>query len=444
MHSVSRAEMASGRPFAWAPGLWLPYESAYSKLQKLCWLNAWDSNHLLRNAFGRQRFPTHPATWDLFYGRWTRYCKPKPHECMALEGGFARAFGSAEWMTLVSQTRRLRFCVDCLAEGFHSLLHQIEGIASCPRHMRGFRDTCPHCGTSILLALCKETIPPLPFHCPSCGKALARVFEPKRWVKSQRQMRSVARPLLPIVKWLAALSLFSVYVDAPRMSYASERWEDEKTDALVSFTVASRLKRLELPAKICRTAYRPVGLKSISRRRTHPPIPPREELEPAIQCFRAIATHLEDLARPAKRRFRSWCECLTEQPSYFPFDLPLAHELEQLRLWQLEFRNDHYAQGPANPAEVKITVFPPERYSDSKPVSGFYELVGSGYVSAMIEQRSARTPRASAASPFRIDSLRAFLHPRNDDPRNIREFCCDKAIQWTVTRGSRIFSQTYG
>lgn len=61
---------------------------------------------------------------------------------------------------------RLRWCPDCFAIGFHSIVFQHRAMARCPFHGQTLVDACPKCGHAHEPTYCG--VARLPFGCPGC------------------------------------------------------------------------------------------------------------------------------------------------------------------------------------------------------------------------------------------------------------------------------------
>jgi hypothetical protein len=80
----------------------------------------------------------------------------------------------------------LRYCRECLKQGWHSALCQPVAVERCPVHRIRLQTGCPHCGASIptsMIAIGRNH-----FHCPDCGKSLA----------TERRRTGLGKPVLQI------------------------------------------------------------------------------------------------------------------------------------------------------------------------------------------------------------------------------------------------------
>lgn len=71
--------------------------------------------------------------------------------------------------SLIESTDVLRYCVECLARGFHSPLYQLKFIPQCPMHHLPLRQSCHYCGGIIPYRLTTAALK-VPFACIHCQK----------------------------------------------------------------------------------------------------------------------------------------------------------------------------------------------------------------------------------------------------------------------------------
>lgn len=192
-------------------------DSPWGLLQKLAWLNATTPPSLLEMALGSDRSSLSPLL-------------PKPH-----------GFVDTSWLGPTASTRcgyhddvvgnlldalyrrsgrsllgpfahlalseNLRFCGACLAQGYHSLAHQMIGVARCPIHRTSLTDRCPHCHGTFSGFAVEGSLQP--FCCAQCGESLlvnSDVLKPvsTAWKEKERQQ------VLPILAWMADIALLAI------------------------------------------------------------------------------------------------------------------------------------------------------------------------------------------------------------------------------------------
>jgi hypothetical protein len=201
----------------------------------------------------------------------------------------------------------MRFCATCFADGFHSVLHQITGVAKCPIHGRPFQNTCTHCGCltdALELASVSH-----PFQCTHCKRALAGVLDPCRWIVTEAKRRAIRRAWRPVSEWLTKLNAIRFsenYYEAPLGQFA--QIEPDDVDEAACFHVARRIVPLDFPAQWLSAELRPLqyrgvrGLSDAPAGASDSPIAgrPRDKL----RILRSIARHLR------RRRLRDHRLCI--------------------------------------------------------------------------------------------------------------------------------------
>ncbi|WP_369929359.1 hypothetical protein [Xanthomonas sp. NCPPB 2632] len=159
---------------AWHDSLLLPWESAWSVGQKLAWLNAGRPRdvlkHLVRRWHDAARHIIHPVDSGRF--PWADNCASDTAQGKQLHATLAARFGRgsdvARWCQRMQfgLTWQVRYCPVCLAGGFHSIIHQIPGLARCPIDGALLRNDCPKCERAIGAY---DLIDFAPFECPHCS-----------------------------------------------------------------------------------------------------------------------------------------------------------------------------------------------------------------------------------------------------------------------------------
>lgn len=146
---------------AWNDAFVGTFESAWGLTQKLAWLNHADPAQLLMSPLGYKQVPNDPADGGRAYidGDWLterrsfavagreasiRDLADVPRALFERTG---TAFLGSMAQSLLSQ--RLRVCPVCIGGGYHSIVHQIAGLAQCPMHAVPLTDNCVRCGKSL-------------------------------------------------------------------------------------------------------------------------------------------------------------------------------------------------------------------------------------------------------------------------------------------------------
>lgn len=74
------------------------------------------------------------------------------------------------WTYAISTAKRLRLCHGCCTEGYHSIFHQIVGVARCPIHDQAIVTTCCRCGYGTPEFSVASAVNP--FRCSNCRAPL--------------------------------------------------------------------------------------------------------------------------------------------------------------------------------------------------------------------------------------------------------------------------------
>jgi hypothetical protein len=82
----------------------------------------------------------------------------------------------------------LRFCTDCLSVGYHSYLHQLRELRTCPLHGRALTSACPSCGSEAV-SFCGVFAPKRALY--RCGQCRALMYPtgPSKWIKKRRFLK---------------------------------------------------------------------------------------------------------------------------------------------------------------------------------------------------------------------------------------------------------------
>ena len=135
----------------------LPYESLVTLLHKFALFNAIPGQVLVARYAGR----VDPFEGVLFTSTHARAISRDLHLRRDMAWQARRGLGTSNWLTL-------RFCSCCLAQRFHSTVHQRTTVPTCPLHRLPVQERCPHCGQRIELRLCVHLIEH-PHSCSHCG-----------------------------------------------------------------------------------------------------------------------------------------------------------------------------------------------------------------------------------------------------------------------------------
>jgi hypothetical protein len=392
-------------PFIWSRSLQLPGESAFATLQKFAWANSITGAQMARQLFGRAALPVNPGHLELFEGRWINFAKLRLPSEVPLAAGLARG-PTVPWMKLLCRTNVLRFCEQCLAEGFHSLLFQIEGLTRCPRHREAFRTSCRHCKTTVPLALADEAFS-YPMCCPQCHEPLAPPLSPEKWVTTSERVADIERALSPITSWLDELSHWSVNVARSPMWQLSlaERFQGEP-ETVVNFSIAQRFAGLRLPDEICRLSRRPLwAFKLKVPALDIPAVSMLEAFNRRVACFRSVRNKLLKTALHPHRaclvqaRDKVWIrreagrQIRQQEPNVCPVAAGFLH-------WKAHFWMEAQDARKFDPADTAVTVEPPDQRYVMTLLAWFYSSVATAYVVEELNRKGGR-PKTDIGTPHR-------------------------------------------
>jgi hypothetical protein len=117
------------RPDVWTPRLALPYESAYSLLEKYMWLNCASGHDVSRNLLGMHNLP--PAgekTHDLLFGKWIQFKKCNFPLGMPLREGLLRSHKS-QWPQLLANGSHFDFVLRAWHLAFTHFIINLTALA---------------------------------------------------------------------------------------------------------------------------------------------------------------------------------------------------------------------------------------------------------------------------------------------------------------------------
>lgn len=149
----------------------------------------------------------------------------------------------------IASDMHFRYCATCLAQGFQSSVHQIDGIPRCPIHGDELQDRCPSCGGHSPRYAIDASAFDQPMRCTSCGVCYASAWSLNGMVTSWTRVKERGR-LKRVEDWLKKSSHLSI---PGRGDYAmSGMSEQEKR--LTLFDYLRRAVPLNLPG------LRPIGV----------------------------------------------------------------------------------------------------------------------------------------------------------------------------------------
>lgn len=392
------AQMRRVQTYAWSDRFCLPYESAYGRLQKFAWVNVLSASQVAQGLFGFRALPQDPAALKLFNGNWLKKAKVTIPPGLMLEDGLAQAHG-VDWMERLCRTDVFRYCERCLNEGFHSLLHQIEGLAFCPRHQRLLQTGCKSCGAEVPLALCKASFA-FPFCCPKCLEPFATYHAPQRWAATDEVERDIRSAFGPIVSWLRKLEEIEVVGERAPLSQLSIAGDLENDrDASVCFAIGRQLVPLELSDEMCNLAARPLRMIDVREPLSSKVMPRLEAHNLKKALFRSVSAQLTQTALRGHRRcLHKACsgivlrsdlnrEILEQEPGLCPVAAGFVR-------WQKRFWAQSAVERKFDRATVAIHVLGPGAEFVADLLAQFNSSVATAYVCECLHARGKRQDAA--------------------------------------------------
>jgi hypothetical protein len=150
----------------------LPYESSMSALWRFGWRNSLKSAQLKGLCSDNLSYPAADCVRS---GAWVNTEKLRAISGWTVptaeEVRFARALRNdhGAWINT-----GLRYCPLCLELGYHSFLHQLAGISSCPLHGVPLAHRCHSCGAGLPLYRHAPVLYDRPYRCV-CGQPISGV-----------------------------------------------------------------------------------------------------------------------------------------------------------------------------------------------------------------------------------------------------------------------------
>lgn len=205
--------------FIWNGVFEATYDSSWCYVEKVSWLNACKSRTVLQYV-SNCNFNPSLSSWGAPYSyvdtAWLYVGKPRAPTlparttfCDDLARGIDERSGASALRGLPSLlfNTRLRVCHACLSEGYHSVVHQIEGLRICPIHELPLSTECPNCCRGLGDFSARRSGDP--FQCSGCRVSFLKgglLKPPSDLIRQGEQER-----MGPFVDWLKQVSLVSVH-----------------------------------------------------------------------------------------------------------------------------------------------------------------------------------------------------------------------------------------
>ena len=148
--------------YAFDPACLGPYESLVSMLWKFAWANRLPGHTVVSHTAKSTIDPYDGITVTLEDINTIRIASTLHITLKSLRLSTHRADSGRLWC------HDLRFCSRCMARGYHSVVHQFEGLQRCPIHKTVLETRCRSCGKATRYHLNAKLID-APFGCAQCG-----------------------------------------------------------------------------------------------------------------------------------------------------------------------------------------------------------------------------------------------------------------------------------
>lgn len=144
----------------WRAGTSSQFESNWSKLHKFAYLNHVDSIQIKTSLCGDE-WGLKPHCWGKKTGQLLYPGHFSPRRLISafrasedsLKNGWIQSHLSTDHSMSGIHALTLRYCPDCIQQGYHSPLYQMSWITRCPVHDVPLSESCPSCGQFIGLTL---------------------------------------------------------------------------------------------------------------------------------------------------------------------------------------------------------------------------------------------------------------------------------------------------
>ena len=155
----------------------LPHEGPLTQLWKIAAANSLAPRELCNLLFRKPLLPNDASGLhgrSLLATRWMTATEGDPSRLATVVSSSGLDVISAKWGTVLASDRHLRYCPLCIAEGYQSVLCQMDGLIRCPVHDVPILDICAAClAPTPRYALTALTMSS-PFCCPNCGRPYGR------------------------------------------------------------------------------------------------------------------------------------------------------------------------------------------------------------------------------------------------------------------------------
>lgn len=156
-----------------------PFESVWSVLHKLSHWNSLTPDDLVNLLWEPTKYQARPpknqgaSDWRPYSMRRLSTVLKVPSAQLVLAETSPFRFEVGEWKieNPTGTEETLRFCPQCIEQGFHSALFQMLWIERCPIHDEKIANVCPSCSSNVPYECNWETLS-FAYGCTECGHAL--------------------------------------------------------------------------------------------------------------------------------------------------------------------------------------------------------------------------------------------------------------------------------
>jgi hypothetical protein len=185
----------------WNPRWASPYESAWSLVQKYAIANSCKEKEL--DQWISEAQPHHAAqTANLLFGRGLRRPFPVIAPGVAIRQGTLLAYGQRWRCELTIERNHLRFRRSCLSYGYHSALHQILEMETCPVHRMPLLTRCPVCDEATMGCHLSDSWIAAEFNCRRCHLPLGSKSAAGNWELSAELRAQIERAFGLLAQWI--------------------------------------------------------------------------------------------------------------------------------------------------------------------------------------------------------------------------------------------------
>lgn len=314
---MSAIESPSGgdlrRQDVWTDRFTLPYESAFSLLQKYMWANTANSHEVARNLIGRgPLLGRRRDTYELLKGDWIAHGGSSIPKGMDLRDGLLSHYG-LRWPARLARWQHLRFCVPCLEEGYHAVFFQLEVLKHCPLHRTPFTTLCQRCGEASPPLVLRAGNASVPFQCDRCEGALVQRLDPKRWFANRERHQAVKVAFAPIAEWIERLErdFPQPPSEAPPLGQLHLlQANSNDSDEAVCGDLALRLTPLAISAHCLGELERPLSYRFVRVRKRSERMRHARPLSEAVKSRYAIVKSIRRYL--SRTRLRAHRSCIRE------------------------------------------------------------------------------------------------------------------------------------